>query len=389
MKTMKGSRSQALLAVLAAVSGSEAVTSVAFGPNGCVSLSMSSDNSCVITTSCDGVDLTGVEFAFNCEMKGPRIQRHSFGYGGFDAHEQFDTGVKCQRCAAPTPLSSVALSRVDTTSVVKAAAVVAVQHKLESSNAAAGEADVDKADKADNLVQSFGPGDCVQTYLSTTGTCIMRTNCASEDTKNYEFGLICGEKGGQRTRHLFGKDSFESEETFNTMIKCDECLALNDAGAEVGATTGEKVDQVDKLVDEVKGMNAGLEKMKTEVAAMTAKVFGTNGTDSSAKEEAKEEAPANKTEADKNTSLVAVYSKLRLRRQSQAVGTHITKQSDSKVVDNDADLFGDDDDDNDETAGTSTQQDDDEDGDSRDDRDGHEAGDADNTEDSADDGDSD
>merc|ERR1719201_3146253 len=74
----------------------------------------------------------------------------------------------------------------------------------------------------------YGPNDCVSTYKSKEGRCIMQTDCKKADIANYEFGLVCVDKTGSPVRHLFGKDSFDAEETFDTLIKCDQCLGLED-----------------------------------------------------------------------------------------------------------------------------------------------------------------
>jgi hypothetical protein len=81
-----------------------------FGPKNCVMLSRSAGGSCVITTDCEGIDISKAEFAFDCMDQGNKgdIVRHSFGVGGFEANEEFDTEVKCGRCASPTQVDAAA-----------------------------------------------------------------------------------------------------------------------------------------------------------------------------------------------------------------------------------------------------------------------------------------
>merc|ERR1719491_2060370 len=43
------------------------------------------------------MDTSIVEFAFDCINQ--NVVRHSFGVGGFESSEEFDTEVKCGRCA--------------------------------------------------------------------------------------------------------------------------------------------------------------------------------------------------------------------------------------------------------------------------------------------------
>merc|ERR1719321_2120839 len=75
------------------------------------------------------------------------------------------------------------------------------------------------------------------------------------------FGLLCEENkenDKNLTRHLFGKDSFESEETFDTLIPCDKCLALDALPSDAGLEA--KVDSLHKDVDGIKTGMAGLEE---------------------------------------------------------------------------------------------------------------------------------
>lgn len=54
----------------------------------------------------------------------------------------------------------------------------------------------------------------------------MRTECQDVDTEDFNFGLVCVDNVGRPVRHLFGTNSFENEETFDTLITCDQCLGL-------------------------------------------------------------------------------------------------------------------------------------------------------------------
>lgn len=86
---------------------------VSFGPHNCVKLSRSSVGSCVISTECEGVDISRTEFAFDCMGEGGNgdIVRHSFGVGGFENSEEFDTEVKCRRCASPTKMEAAPVAK--------------------------------------------------------------------------------------------------------------------------------------------------------------------------------------------------------------------------------------------------------------------------------------
>merc|ERR1712150_298217 len=53
----------------------------------------------------------------------------------------------------------------------------------------------------------YGPKDCVSTYRSAQGHCIMQTQCLQKDIANYSFGLVCVDSIGVPVRHLFGRGS--------------------------------------------------------------------------------------------------------------------------------------------------------------------------------------
>jgi len=87
----------ALVLVAAFFSASVSAQNLGFGPQGCVQLSRSEGGSCVITTNCDGSDLSTTDFGFDCANK-KAITRHSFGTGGFEAFEEFDSHIMCDKC---------------------------------------------------------------------------------------------------------------------------------------------------------------------------------------------------------------------------------------------------------------------------------------------------
>merc|ERR1719443_80134 len=41
------------------------------------------------------------------------------------------------------------------------------------------------------------------------------------------MGLICVDDKGYPVKHLFGKNSFDAKETFDTLIKCERCMGLD------------------------------------------------------------------------------------------------------------------------------------------------------------------
>merc|ERR1719420_816806 len=70
-----------------------------FGPNGCVSVERSSTGTCVLRTACPSeTNLETTEFAFLCVLSSGEVQKHSYGEGGFDPEETYDSSVACEQC---------------------------------------------------------------------------------------------------------------------------------------------------------------------------------------------------------------------------------------------------------------------------------------------------
>lgn len=273
---MKHSRIVSVLVIVAealALGGSSSASNASvvggrFGPQNCVLIERSSQGSCIIRTECYGQDTSSLEFAFDCWSADGDIFKHSFGQGGFGENEEFDTEVKCAQChppSAPTPAPKSAEQAVQLPKqVANLASVKAVQHPLlpkaghknfdlrPSARVAAAIAGTEgehkgvKAlepprnsgalgDLADRpvatpapTVSRYGPKDCVSTWRSSEGHCIVKTMCQDVDISSYEFGLVCVDSKGMKTRHTFGRGSFDNVETFDTLAECSECLGLDD-----------------------------------------------------------------------------------------------------------------------------------------------------------------
>jgi len=274
-----------------------------FGPKNCVKLSRSTEGTRVLSTDCEGSDLSLTEFAFDCmgQSAGEGIVRHSFGLGGFESNEEFDTEVKCARCespassdvvvgthekaaaqaaavpAAPKPVSK-ATPKVEATPKVPHAAVVfkakrrhSVKVAQQAKAAAKTEAKFWPLDgllgKAKPEKVKYGPNGCVSTWKSAEGHCMIETDCEKSDISQYEFGLVCVDKVGSPVRHLFGKDSFDAEETFDTLIKCEKCLGLEDIPDAV-ALNGEVMTMakdISNLKDVMKNISLNVQMLNNEV----------------------------------------------------------------------------------------------------------------------------
>jgi len=321
-----------------------------FGPKKCVTVSRSSQGSCVLTTNCAGVDTSKTEFAFDCI--GKHVVRHSFGVGGFDADEEFDSDVKCDRCNLPspaallkakavavkaaqkllakplkavpfgskfvhailkgsnlvTPFGAAAAAEVAKVKPVnlniKAAKAAAILKKTKPfkafgaktktvyeakpvqlnanakvvSNAKATSATAAKAKakfwplsptkspQAD--VVKYGPDGCVSVHKSKDDHCIMSTDCKGKDLADYEFGLVCVDKVGSPVKHMFGKGSFDDKESFDTLIRCEECLGLEEIPDSV--TLSGEVAQMGK---DIANLKAVMMNISTNVQMLNSEVF--------------------------------------------------------------------------------------------------------------------
>merc|ERR1719456_1922564 len=120
-----------------------------------------------------------------------------------------------------------------------------------------------KPAEPEKRVVRYGPNDCISTYESKSGTCIMETNCDAKNITDYEFGLICIEKDGTPVRHIFGKNSFDPTETFDTLIQCNQCLGIDDFQTDVALA-----EDVEGLATEVKEMKDSIGALKKDVAEL-------------------------------------------------------------------------------------------------------------------------
>mmetsp|Transcript_10651 Transcript_10651/g.26062 ORF Transcript_10651/g.26062 Transcript_10651/m.26062 type:complete len:434 (-) Transcript_10651:260-1561(-) len=318
-----------------------------YGPRHCVSVSRNPESgTCVLSTHCEGVNLDTVEFAFTCKKPGV-LQKHSFGRGGFDPVETFDTSVACDTCGLPPEVAAslrsaaaaaggaaagvelekptkvdparaarppaqqpqpqlVSIKRKTVTDpVVAQVAPVSVNQAVLSSRLPVPaktahvislpdleNRSVDRVtmDKEEEKV-SYGPSNCIQTWLmpdtSTTGSstgsaevvetadggqaalvpdgekgvCIIKTDCGGVDTAAFEaypVGVIAADKSGTPVRHLFGTNSFDKLEEFNTLIRASACYGLDE--------TSEAVT----LEGEVKVLSKQLAEVEAKVDGMSA-----------------------------------------------------------------------------------------------------------------------
>lgn len=279
-----------------------------FGPRHCASVKRTATGTCQFETKCrSSAELKAVEFSFICVDKDGQKTKHDFGVGGFDARDKFDTSVSCAQCLAAEEPAEAAK---ETTEAPKETKPTTKTEAPELSPAASPapspkEAEAEKEEgKEEKEAVKFGPQDCVKTYRSKTGTCVVETNCKGDAIEHYEFGFLCKEKDGESTRHLFGKNSFDPKETFDTLIACEACLGLEDV--EETAASNAKLG---KLEEDVKGIEENLKKIGSRVEQLEHKVFTTAAAATDAPTEAPTDAPTDApadAPAEAPANLVAV-----------------------------------------------------------------------------------
>jgi len=130
------------------------------------------------------------------------------------------------------------------------------------------------------VVSSWGPGKCVSTWKGANGTCIMKTSCAGQETSNYIFSLICLEDSGKVARHVFGKNSFDPVETFDTLIQCKECRAdpsaqtANQAAVDPGSALNSMAADVAEMKNDMTTIVASVQKLNVQVFGTIAPITG-------------------------------------------------------------------------------------------------------------------
>lgn len=233
-----------------------------FGPNSCASVSRSPKGSCVISTNCGSKNISSLEFAFVCYNPGTSVPHalHSFGIGGFESTEVFDSGVRCQRCSTVQN----AFAGFDQTSM-NLARSLPLGHTAPSGDLGT------LKEMVPQEAAFYGPKACISTFRSPAGTCIVQTRCGTSDISAYDVGITCLDKSGDYTRYLFGKGNFEKEETFDTRIECEVCLGVGAESGEQqihGAIPKQLVEDVNTLKDEVLALKLEVRAMQTGAGAM-------------------------------------------------------------------------------------------------------------------------
>lgn len=257
---MKHGWPAAVFSALTLAAGAIRAAAVAgFGPANCVSLSRSNAGTCVLRTKCAGQDLSSFDVSFDCLAQSGSRQTHSMGIGSFDQEEEYDTDLTCQECLPPA--TAVASSAVAGATAGVSLASVSVSREVAKLQGAR------LVDEPAPKAEWYGPEECVGIWRDDkSGSCVMQTDCDKDTQLDvYEFGLVCVDEDNEMTRHLFGMGSFGHKETFNTLIKCSKCQALDEY------MNGNKA--VNALGKMVGGMKDDLTEVSGAVSKLNAEVF--------------------------------------------------------------------------------------------------------------------
>jgi len=261
---------------MAACFMAQATADANYGPHNCVSISRSPQGTCVFKTQCTGIDTSKFDFSFSCADSEGGFALHSFGLGGFDDMEEYDTEVKCASCGAPLPV---------VTAPARANLAVSAGVSMEPTK------------KEEFRVAKYGPeGNCISTYKSKSNTCILKTDCSENALDGMTMGFVCADAKGHMVRHDFGKDSFSHKEEFDTLIPCTQCLALDNFDS--GKDTEEAVlkDELTVLKGDVNSLNTRVTKLEQSATKAEEKA--------GEKTEEKEEGEAEAIGGDANKALV-------------------------------------------------------------------------------------
>jgi hypothetical protein len=102
----------------------------------------------------------------------------------------------------------------------------------------------------------------------------MRTRCNGVDISDYKFGLICVDTDGDPVRHMFGEDSFDAEETFDTLITCDQCVGLKEPSSDGSKDRQLIREAVHELEATVGTLTADVHELKAAVFVQGEKTAG-------------------------------------------------------------------------------------------------------------------
>merc|ERR1712137_101261 len=120
--------------------------------------------------------------------------------------------------------------------------------------------------------ERFGPSLCVTTWKNqTSGTCVVRTNCMVPMLiAAYDFGFQCANENGEVSKHTYGQNSFAAQETFDTQVSCDKCLALEDQPIDPSADVPKLANEVDSLKQQMLDLAKTVDTLTSKVGLTAA-----------------------------------------------------------------------------------------------------------------------
>merc|ERR1740121_3417642 len=81
----------------------------------------------------------------------------------------------------------------------------------------------------------------------------------------YDFGFQCANQDGEVSKHTFGQNSFAAQETYDSEVACDKCLALEDQPIT-------PAEDVPKLAKEIDSLKTAMQDLAKKVQSISSKV---------------------------------------------------------------------------------------------------------------------
>lgn len=256
-----------------------------------------------------------VHIAFVCETTDPHTGRHksrlhAFGRSTLASGESYNSRVVCDACFAPdggnlkelsiawgSPKTQLPSDGYNSALPAAEPARSLLLHRLTTTAA------------TKSSVSFAGPGNCVAAYKSVTDTCVLETRCRSyeQDLNDFDYGLTCVDEDGETARHLYGRNSFEPEERFDTRLSCSLCLALDTRthgeSTSSHSTTGKSVEEaIADLKKLIGGAMDQMSKLETEVSSLKNKAQQQKKV-----EKVSEKAPSTASPAQNTTNTTAAF----------------------------------------------------------------------------------
>jgi hypothetical protein len=131
---------------------------------------------------------------------------------------------------------------------------------------------------------------------------MMQTSCKDvEGLSGYQYGLSCIDGEENEVRHMFGADSFDPVETFDTKIECAMCLGLGSSATAVADGVATLKEEVAVLKEEMKEVKAKIDPPAEEASEESSEASSEDAGEASS-EDAGEEASTEA--ADEEASLL-------------------------------------------------------------------------------------